>query len=251
MPSINIYERDLTSPYSVDTTPNIVYIPGYANMGPIDTPVLCTTLSEFYSIFGSKPYKFKTAQGYPEIKEGSSPNEITYKFTDTAKPTSSMYQVGDFEKSFILAAELLSKNLPVLYERVASATLKQASKQISDFGTFKAKEEYSGLVGTDISIKIDRFNKSSDQTLDHYTLTVKLAQSAEFGVSEKVETFDFVISESATSGSIILYSDIDSSIVDIEWNIVGTPAAVSEVNLSDPDTYKTKDELEQIIKDFK
>ena len=43
MPSINIYERDLTSPYSVDTTPNIVYIPGYANMGPIDTPVLCNT----------------------------------------------------------------------------------------------------------------------------------------------------------------------------------------------------------------
>lgn len=235
MPSINIYEKDLTSPYSVDTTPNIVYIPGYANIGPLNTPVLCNTLSEFYSIFGSVPYKFKTPQAYPTVGGNS--------FITAAKPTSSMYQVGDFEKSFILAAELLSKNLPVLYERVASATLKQASKQISDFGTFKAKEEYSGLVGTDISIKIDRFNKSSDQTLDHYTLTVKLAQSAEFGVSEKVETFDFVISESATSGSIILYSDIDSSIVDIEWNIVGTPAAVSEVNLSDPDTYKTKDEF--------
>ena len=120
MPSINIYERDLTSPYSVDTPPNIVYIPGYANIGPIDTPVLCNTLSEFYSIFGSKPYKFKTAQGYPEIKEGSSPNEITYKFSTAATPASSMYQKDDFEKSFILAAELLSKNLPVLYERVTS-----------------------------------------------------------------------------------------------------------------------------------
>ena len=235
MPSINIYERDLTSPYSVDTTPNIVYIPGYANIGPLNTPVLCNTLSEFYSIFGSKPYKFKTPQAYPTVESNS--------FITAAKPTSSMYQVGDFEKSFILAAELLSKNLPVLYERVASATLAQASKQISGFGTFKAKEEYSGLVGTDISIKIDRFNKSSDQTLDHYTLTVKLAQSAEFGVSEKVETFDFVISESATSGSIILYSDINSSIVDIEWNIVGTPAAVSEVKLSDPDNYATTDEF--------
>lgn len=235
MPSINIYEKDLTSPYSVDTTPNIVYIPGYANIGPLNTPVLCNTLSEFYSIFGSVPYKFKTPQAYPTVGGNS--------FITAAKPTSSMYQVGDFEKSFILAAELLSKNLPVLYERVASASLKQASKQISGFGTFKAKEEYSGLVGTDISIKIDRFNKSSDQTLDHYTLTVKLAQSAEFGVSEKVETFDFVISESATSGSIILYSDIDSSIVDIVWNIVGTPATVSEVNLSDPGNYTTTDEF--------
>ena len=236
MPSINIYERDLTSPYSVDTTPNIVYIPGYANIGPLDTPVLCNTLSEFYSIFGSKPYKFKTPQAYPTV-EGNS-------FITAAKPANSMYQAGDFEKSFILAAELLSKNLPVLYERVTSASLKRASKEVSGFGNFEAKPEYSGLVGTDISIKIDRFNKSSaDQTLDHYTLTVKLAQSAEFGVSEKVETFDFVLSDSATSGSIILYSDIDSSIVDIAWNIVGTPAAVPEVKLSDPDNYTTEDEF--------
>lgn len=236
MPSINIYERDLTSPYSVDTTPNIVYIPGYANIGPLDTPVLCNTLSEFYSIFGSKPYKFKTPQAYPTV-EGNS-------FITAAKPANSMYQAGDFEKSFILAAELLSKNLPVLYERVTSASLKRASKEVSGFGNFEAKPEYSGLVGTDISIKIDRFNKSSaDQTLDHYTLTVKLAQSAEFGVSEKVETFDFVLSDSATSGSIILYSDIDSSIVDIAWNIVGTPAAVPEAKLSDPDNYTTEDEF--------
>lgn len=236
MPSINIYERDLTSPYSVDTTPNIVYIPGYANIGPLDTPVLCNTLSEFYSIFGSKPYKFKTPQAYPTV-EGNS-------FITAAKPANSMYQAGDFEKSFILAAELLSKNLPVLYERVTSASLKRASKEVSGFGEFEAKPEYSGLVGTDISIKIDRFNKSSaDQTLDHYTLTVKLAQSAEFGVSEKVETFDFVLSDSATSGSIILYSDIDSSIVDIAWNIVGTPAAVPEAKLSDPDNYTTEDEF--------
>lgn len=236
MPSINIYERDLTSPYSVDTTPNIVYIPGYANIGPLDTPVLCNTLSEFYSIFGSKPYKFKTPQAYPTV-EGNS-------FITAAKPANSMYQAGDFEKSFILAAELLSKNLPVLYERVTSASLKRASKEVSGFGKFEAKPEYSGLVGTDISIKIDRFNKSSaDQALDHYTLTVKLAQSAEFGVSEKVETFDFVLSDSATSGSIILYSDIDSSIVDIAWNIVSTPAAVPEAKLSDPADYTTNDEF--------
>lgn len=244
MPSINIYERDLTSPYSVDTTPNIVYIPGYANMGPIDTPVLCNTLSEFYSIFGSKPYRFKTPQAYPEVKVGDSSNQITYKFTDAAKPASSMYRVGDFEKSFILAAELLSKNLPVLYERVTSGRVARANASVSNWGTFTAKDIYSGLVGTDISVKIDRFNKSSeDQTLDHYTLTVKLAQSAEFGISEKVETFDFVLSESATSGSIILYSDIDSSIVDIVWNIVGTPAAVPEANLSDSNNYATADEF--------
>lgn len=249
MPSINIYERDLTSPYSVDTTPNIVYIPGYANIGPLNTPVLCNTLSEFYSIFGSKPYRFKIAQGYPEIKEGSSPNEITYKFTDTAKPTSSMYQVGDFEKSFILAAELLSKNLPVLYERVASASLKQASKQISGFGTFTAKSEYSGLVGTDISIKVDRFNKASDQTLDHYTLTVKLAQSAEFGVSEKVEAFDFVVDATKANSSKIYYKYITSDIIDIDWDddesapSINNSTSVENLVLPPDADYKTTDEF--------
>ena len=158
MPSINIYERDLTSPYSVDTTPNIVYIPGYANMGPIDTPVLCNTLSEFYSIFGSKPYKFKTAQGYPEIKEGSSPNEITYKFSTAATPASSLCQVGDSEGSFIIAAELLSKNLPILFERVTSGEIARASYKDNNWGTFTAKDIYSGRVGTLISVMIKSVN---------------------------------------------------------------------------------------------
>ena len=247
MPSINIYERDLTSPYSVDTTPNIVYIPGYANIGPIDTPVLCNTLSEFYSIFGSKPYKFKTPQGYPEIKEGSSPNEITYKFSTAATPASSLCQVGDSEGSFIIAAELLSKNLSVLFERVTSGKVARASYKDSNWGTFTAKSGYSGLVGTDISIKVDRFNKSSeDQTLDHYTLTVKLAASNELGVSEKVESFDFVLDETKANSSKIYYKYIASDIIDIEWKVNGTPSgfeSVKTLSLPSGVNYKTTDEF--------
>ncbi len=251
MPSINIYEKDLTSPYSVDTTPNVVYIPGYANMGPIDTPVLCNTLSEFYSIFGSKPYKFKKAQGYPIVEiTNSDKTKKTYKFTGTAEPTSSMYQVDDFEKSFILAAELLSKNLPILYERVTSGKIEKASCTVSNWGTFTAKSEYSGLVGTDISIKIDRFNKSSeDQTLDHYTLTVKLAQSAELGVSEKTEAFDFVLDATKADSSKIYYKYITSDIIDIDWpksGVTGTPSgfeAIQTLGLSSNADYKTKDEF--------
>lgn len=246
MPSINIYERDLTSPYSVGTTPNIVYIPGYANIGPIDTPVLCNTLSEFYSIFGSKPYKFKTAQGYPEIKEGSSPNEITYKFSTAATPASSMYQKDDFEKSFILAAELLSKNLPVLYERVTSGEIEKASCTVSNWGKFTAKDIYSGRVGTLISVMIESVNTDEK----HYQLTIKLAASNELGVSEKVEAFDFVLDETKANSSKIYYKYITSDIIDIDWpssGVEGTPLGFTEAKTlvlpSGADYYKTTDEF--------
>lgn len=241
MPSINIYERDLTSPYSVDTTPNIVYIPGYANIGPIDTPVLCNTLSEFYSIFGSKPYKFKTAQGYPEIKEGSSPNELTYKFSTAAAPASSMYQKDDFEKSFILAAELLSKNLPVLYERVTSGEIARASYKDNQWGTFTAKDIYSGRVGTLISVML----KSVNTDEKHYQLTVKLAASNELGISEKVEVFDFVLDETKATSSKIYYKYIASDIIDIEWKAESIPGVEFTKTLSLPSgvNYETTDEF--------
>lgn len=241
MPSINIYERDLTSPYSVDTTPNIVYIPGYANMGPIDTPVLCNTLSEFYSIFGSKPYKFKTAQGYPEIKEGSSPNERTYKFSTAAAPASSLCQVGESEGSFIIAAELLSKSLPVLFERVTSGEIARASYKDNQWGTFTAKDIYSGRVGTLISVML----KSVNTDEKHYQLTIKLAASNELGISEKVEVFDFVLDETKANSSKIYYKYIASDIIDIEWKVESTPSVEFTKTLSLPSdiNYETSDEF--------
>lgn len=241
MPSINIHERDLTSPYSVDTTPNIVYIPGYANIGPIDTPVLCNTLSEFYSIFGSKPYKFKTAQGYPEIKEGSSPNERTYKFSTAAAPASSLCQVGESEGSFIIAAELLSKSLPVLFERVTSGEIARASYKDNQWGTFTAKDIYSGRVGTLISVMIESVNTDEK----HYQLTIKLAASNELGVSEKVEAFDFVLDETKANSSKIYYKYIASDIIDIEWKAESTPSVEFTKTLSLPSgvNYETTDEF--------
>lgn len=241
MPSINIYERDLTSPYSVDTTPNIVYIPGYANMGPIDTPVLCNTLSEFYSIFGSKPYKFKKAQDYPEVKEGSSPNERTYKFSTAAAPASSLCQVGESEGSFIIAAELLSKSLPVLFERVTSGEIARASYKDNQWGTFTAKDIYSGRVGTLISVML----KSVNTDEKHYQLTIKLAASNELGISEKVEVFDFVLDETKANSSKIYYKYIASDIIDIEWKAESTPSVEFTKTLSLPSgvNYETTDEF--------
>lgn len=237
MPSVNIYERDLTNPYSTDTTSNIVFIPGYANIGPINTPTLCRTLSEFYATFGSKPYTFRTTQSYPEIGDK--------KFTDEANPSTngSFYEIGDYEKSYIMAAELLSKNLPVLFERVIFDTseIDYATKEISNVATFKAKEIYSGLAGCLITCSID-------VNSDYYTLNIKLASASDddivkdekanklaqqLGISEIDEEFNFVIDNTKSTPSLPFYTDIHSNIVDIIWNISGSQlAAVPKFRLT-------------------
>ena len=61
MPKIDIRERDLTTAGTLGETSNVVYVPGYANIGPINTPTLCSTLDEFHEIFGDVPYRFQTS----------------------------------------------------------------------------------------------------------------------------------------------------------------------------------------------
>ena len=114
MPSITIRERDLTSAGNLEATTNAVYIPGYANMGPTDIPTMCETLSDFQLIFGSEPYTFRQPQAWPGKFSSSAAVSAMGKF----------YEKGEFEKSYIMAAELLKLGIPVLYERIGSEALK-------------------------------------------------------------------------------------------------------------------------------
>ena len=115
MPSITIRERDLTSAGNLEVTTNTVYIPGYSNMGPINTPTLCETLEEFQFIFGTEPYKFNSSQAWPTA---ANEFEATSKNGPYYSSMGNFYEVGEFEKSYIMAVELLKLGLPVLYERV-------------------------------------------------------------------------------------------------------------------------------------
>ncbi|WP_300924724.1 hypothetical protein [uncultured Clostridium sp.] len=83
MAKISILEQDLTTAASSSIVDNVVYVPGYAIMGPVNKPTLCSTLFEFQKIFGAVPYRFKSTQ---EI--GSYGEEETYA------------QVGEYEKSY-------------------------------------------------------------------------------------------------------------------------------------------------------
>ena len=102
MASIIITEKDLTTAPSSSVTENIVYIPGYAIKGPVNEPTVVRSVSEFVSIFGSTPYRFKS-----DNKD---------------------------EKSYIYAIELLKNGLPVSFERIAPDTIPTASETIDFYG---------------------------------------------------------------------------------------------------------------------
>lgn len=120
MDRITIFERDISNIPAEDIGTNIVYVPGYAVMGPVNTPTLCQNLSEFQSIFGYAPYLFENAQTFESL-EG---------FKDLT--TGNLKNTGDRELSYIYACELLNKGLPVLFERVMT------EEKIEAF-TFRAK----------------------------------------------------------------------------------------------------------------
>lgn len=135
MPSITIRERDLTSAGNLEATTNTVYIPGYANMGPTNEPILCETLQDFQLIFGSEPYKFRKAQPWPadystqrpagsddrvQLDPEDASSKVGFDLGDNSAVSISMskfYEAGEFEKSYIMAAEILKLGLPVLFER--------------------------------------------------------------------------------------------------------------------------------------
>ena len=142
MPKISIYERDLTTVAIDNVTDNIVYIPGYAITGPTNTPVLCRTLDEFQRLFGELPYVFRSSYSYEA------------GFDELATPSTDFVIVEEYEKSYIMAAELLSNGLPVLYERVMSGTSETNFIASKSFGNLTVSAKYPGSYGSYIQCKV-------------------------------------------------------------------------------------------------
>ena len=189
MPSISIYERDLTTGNSNELSSNIVYVPGYAVTGPVNTPTLCETLEYFQELFGYRPYTFKTNQDYP---------------------TGSVYALKDtYEKSYIYACELLRNGLPILFERhmptanidTWTASLSSNDK-ITDAGVtlFDIQAKYPGSLGTTITLNLIKSTYIKDsvtsETDDLYTLTIRLPRNTTLGIMSEVnETLTFTFNE--------------------------------------------------------
>ena len=113
MPSIKIFEEDLTKGGSTTTNTNIVYVPGFMNIDKVDseeaaparTPTLCTTVAQFEGYFGTEPA------------------ELT--------------DVGNgVDKSYLYAKELIAMGIPVLYESLNGVENEYASVEVSEANMF-------------------------------------------------------------------------------------------------------------------
>ena len=110
---VSIYESAIKPSVDLEDSVN-VYVPGYSTIGP-EEPTLCSSVSEFESLFGSSPYLFESAQ-------------LTGSNTAIA--------AGSPEKGYLYAKALLNVGLKVLFHRVkpASATTAKANIPV-DYGT--------------------------------------------------------------------------------------------------------------------
>lgn len=202
MANITIFERDLTNAGASSVTDNVVYVPGYSTMGPIDEPILCNTLSEFQEIFGAIPYQFKTSNEH--------------------------YNVNDFEKSYWYAAEILNSGLPVLFERVLTTdSPAYASSKIQ----LKVKSVASDIDTrqTEISNKSITLSKSGSQyTYTNATLSSETSGAYEIDANKPI-VLDVTTRATADKGKIeISYSTDESGYIGT-YSVNGT----NEVELTD------------------
>lgn len=217
MPKITIREEDLTSAGITNNSTNAVYIPGYAVMGPVNTPTLCESLEDFQAIFGTSPYIFRTNQEWPT------------GFDSTATPKGYFAEEGDAEKSFIMASELLRQGLPVYYERVFPAASIDAWSAICNFTAtvedepvvvLNLKSATPGLVSKDLYCKIEvdtvPMNESgAGANATYYILSVGRKANVNLGtpeVSEVSTKFTFDNQLAKDYSSITYYKDLQGQV---------------------------------------
>lgn len=214
MPNINIHEVDYTTAGASTVGTDIVYIPGYANQGPVNEPVLCETLDDFIATFGAEPYTFIESQAYPQ------------DFSENAELTGNMYEKGDKEKSFIYAYQVLAHGLPVLYERVLPERKVGDHTVTADDVTAKAyivnNEGTLSIVGKQPTIFMQDLSKTVVQAEGATEIT--LTDLSEYGsgrasrVTALYATDDndnniVIVSDSVTPANLIKQGDTNKTVV--------------------------------------
>lgn len=185
MANITIRETDLTTAGSSSVTDNVVYIPGYAKMGPIGEPTECSTLSEFESIFGTSPYKFKNSNSYNGIS----------------------YSAGDYEKSYYYAAELLKAGLPIVFERIETSNIDYT------YSTIKLREKYLTYSNTLNSITYNNLPVTDESEGDSYVYSIEVPGISGRYVQGSIElNLSGLIIQESISDSDLTYTITNSEI---------------------------------------
>lgn len=99
---IIIQEVNETTPRGSGSSSDVAYVPGLAvdSASSKNVPVLCSTISEFESYFGKEPYVMTD-------------DDIRTQLDHT-------YKVGDYDKSYLYAKELINAGMSVVYENITS-----------------------------------------------------------------------------------------------------------------------------------
>ena len=257
MPKITIREEDLTSAGITNNSTNAVYIPGYAVMGPVNTPTLCESLEDFQAIFGTSPYIFRTDQDWPT------------GFDSNATPAGYFAEEGDAEKSFIMASELLRQGLPVYYERVFPADGIDAWSAICNLTAtvekapvvvLKLKSATPGLVSKDLYCKVEvgtvPLNESgAGANATYYILSVGRKANVNLGtpeVSEVSTKFTFDNQLAKDYSSIAYYKDLQGQVDNsglVTFNFTGNAQTIEFIPEHEYDFALTPPKPEGVVED--
>lgn len=91
-----------------DTSTHALYLEPH----PEQEPILCTTIDQFESYFGKEPFKFTNNETYEDVG-----------FESTAFLTGdNIVKSGEYDKSYIMAKEILKLGMPVVYDVVVPHT---------------------------------------------------------------------------------------------------------------------------------
>lgn len=105
MPKINIYESDLTTAGGLDSSSNVVYVPGFVKYikDPTKTTYLFNSISEFKEAFSNDKGNFEYITLGTVEREDSTGKKVTYT---------------KCERSMQYALALLGIGLPVLFDLI-------------------------------------------------------------------------------------------------------------------------------------
>lgn len=142
MPKIVITEIDQTSPGVINEVTDVVYIPGFVNVDStinsnlyddegnyigieVNQPTLISSLNEFTSLCGNEPAYFENDQLYSSLSSVEADGSLTGFSEDAIPYNGVMFRQGQADPSWVMAKEIISAGLPVLYERVNNASYDQ------------------------------------------------------------------------------------------------------------------------------
>ena len=202
MPKINIIELDNTGVRQANESSNVVFVPGYAVMGSLNTPTLCNSVADFELKFGNMPYQFKDTQAKQTFN--------TYGTSSTTIDNVVLDEAGSYERSYLYAKELLQAGLKVIYTRVFDESKKATFTASTTFtGTFVGEGEQTDTTTLTISVKdyfIGEIGKSVKATVK--SVSDKVQQLTVEYPNNTKEIKNFTFDSASVTGNVVYYTDL-------------------------------------------